>query len=109
MKHQHVNLQPEQWILDLMRKTKNLASLLQKVVTFTEENQTVSLSYTVHMYIFNPRRHKVCVCVCVGGGGVKLTPPPDFFGFNFCSLSVYQKLWYNCSLFITTCFDNHFN
>ena len=68
MKHQHVNLQPEQWILDLMRNTKNLASLLQKVVTFTEENQTMSLSYTVHMYIFNPRRHKVCVCVWGGGG-----------------------------------------
>ena len=23
--------------------------------------------------------------------GVKLTPPPDFFGFNFCYLSVYPK------------------
>ena len=45
---------------------------------------------------FNPRRHK--------GGGVNLTPS-IFLVLNFCSLTDYQKLWHNCSLFVKTSFD----
>ena len=41
--------------------------------------------------VFNSRRH--------GGGEVNLT------AINFCSLTDYQKLWHNCSLFIKTSFD----
>ena len=34
------------------------------------------------------------------GGGVKLIPTPiNFLALNFCSLTDYQTLWYNCSLF----------
>ena len=39
------------------------------------------------------RRHK-------GGGG-----RGQFLALNFCSLTNYQKLWHNCSLFVKTSFD----
>ena len=44
-----------------------------------------------------PRRHK----------GVQSDPPPTsiFLALNFCSLTDYQKLWHNCSLFVKTSFD----
>ena len=45
----------------------------------------------------NPGRHK--------GGGVNLNPPPIFLALNFCSLTDYQKLWHNCSLFVKTYFN----
>ena len=49
-------------------------------------------------FYINPRRHK--------GGGVNLTPPPSIIlALNFCSLTDYQKLWPNCSLFVKTSFD----
>ena len=44
-----------------------------------------------------------------GGGGVggrgKINPPSIFLALNFCSLTDYQKLWYNCFLFVKTSFD----
>ena len=42
----------------------------------------------------NPRRHK-------GGGG------SIFLALNFCSLTDYQKLWHNCSLFVKTSWDSN--
>ena len=41
-----------------------------------------------------------------GGGGVwvKLTLI-GFLALNFCCFTDFQKLWYNCSLFVSTCFD----
>ena len=43
-----------------------------------------------------------------GGGGVKLTPPPSIFlALNFYSLTDYEKLWHNCSLFVNTSFDTN--
>ena len=39
-------------------------------------------------------------------GAVNLNPPPSIFlALNFCSLTDYQKLWHNCSLFVKTSFD----
>ena len=39
--------------------------------------------------------------------GFNPTPPPTsiFLALNFCSLTDYQKLWHNCSLFVKTSFD----
>ena len=34
-------------------------------------------------------------------------PPLIFMALNFCSLTDYQKLCYNCSLFVNTCFDSN--
>ena len=31
--------------------------------------------------------------------------PSIFLALNFCSLTDYQKLWHNCSLFVKTSFD----
>ena len=42
----------------------------------------------------NSRRHK---------GGSSL----DFLALNFYSLTNYQKLWHNCSLFVKTSFDSN--
>ena len=46
---------------------------------------------------FNPRRHK--------GGGQTDHPLSMFLALNFCPLTDYQKLYYNCSLFVNTSFD----
>ena len=38
--------------------------------------------------------------------GFNPTPPTSIFlALNFCSLTDYQKLWHNCSLFVKTSFD----
>ena len=37
--------------------------------------------------------------------GIKLTIPSIFLALNFFCLTNYQKLWYNCSLFVNTAFD----
>ena len=34
--------------------------------------------------------------------------PSLFLAFNFCSLTDYQKLWYNCSLFVNTYFYSNY-
>ena len=40
------------------------------------------------------------------GGGSNLTPPLSvFLALNLYSLTDYQKLWNNCSLFVKTSFD----
>ena len=54
------------------------------------------LLHTYFYCIFNPRRHK--------GGGGDVTPS-IFLALNFCSLTDYQKIWHNCSLFVKTYFD----
>ena len=42
-----------------------------------------------------------------GEGGNQSDPPSIFFALNFCSLTEYQKLWHNCSLFVKTSFDSN--
>ena len=32
----------------------------------------------------------------------------SFLALNFCSLTHYKKLWYNCSLFVSTSFDPNY-
>ena len=44
---------------------------------------------------FNPGRHK----------GGQIDSPSIFLALNFCSLTDYQKLWYNCSWIVYTSFD----
>ena len=39
-------------------------------------------------------------------GGVILTPL-EFFGSKFFSLTNYQKLWHNCSLFVNASYDTN--
>ena len=41
----------------------------------------------------------------IKGGGVNLNPPSIFLALNFCSMTDYQNLWRNFSLFIKTSFD----
>ena len=42
----------------------------------------------------------------LSGMGVKIDTPLDFFFVsNFCCLTDFQKLWYNCSMFVSTSFD----
>ena len=38
-------------------------------------------------------------------GGCQSDPPSIFLVLNFYSLTDYQKLWHNCSLFVKTSFD----
>ena len=38
-------------------------------------------------------------------GGAQSDPPTIFLALNFCSLTDYQKLWHNCSLFVKTSLD----
>ena len=40
-----------------------------------------------------------------GGGGIKVTTPLDNLASNFCCLTEYQKLWYNCCVLVITYFD----
>ena len=40
-----------------------------------------------------------------GGGDQSDSPHSIFLALNFCSLTDYQKLWHNCSLFVKTSFD----
>ena len=40
----------------------------------------------------------------IGGGG-QIDTPSIFLALNVCSLTDYQKLCYNCSLFVNTYFD----
>ena len=42
----------------------------------------------------------------IGGGGQSDLPPSIFLASNFCFLTDYQKLWHNCSLFVTS-FDSN--
>ena len=39
------------------------------------------------------------------GGGAHFDTPLTFLALNFCSLTDYQKLFHNCSLFVKTFFD----
>ena len=40
-----------------------------------------------------------------GGGGGQIETPWIFLALNYCSLTDYEKLWSNCSLFVNTSFD----
>ena len=62
-----------------------------------QKNNTL---YCTLKQVISPRRHKGG-----GGEGINLTHPLDFLAVNFCSLTDYQKLWHNCSLFVKTSFD----
>ena len=43
-----------------------------------------------------------------GEGGFQSDHPLSIFlALNFCSLTDYQKLWHNCSLFVKTSFDSN--
>ena len=43
----------------------------------------------------------------MGGGGVVggQVDPLEYLALNFCSLTDYRKLWYNCSLLVKIYFD----
>ena len=72
----------------------------QEDSTWRPQSQVWKLQFQKiwHYMDFNPRRHK--------GGGSQSDPPPSIFlALNFCSLTDYQKLWHNCSLFVKRSFD----
>ena len=39
--------------------------------------------------------------------GGQIDPPSIFLALNFCSLTDYQKIWYDCFLFVNTSFDTN--
>ena len=75
-------------------QTINELTSRKSVKTTVTSLKVNRLSLTNHSELsdkFNPRRHK--------GGKVNLTPPSTFLALSFCSLTNFQKLWHNCSLF----------
>ena len=59
------------------------------------------MSSPIEFHIFGPLNLEA-----LRGGG-QINHPSIFLALNFCSLTDYQKLWHNCSLFVNTSFDTN--
>ena len=95
----------EAWLFFRNREMDYYIKVPEKLTVVASLNLTLSDLPLLRYIMFsmsntlNPRK--------LEGGRVQISPSRFIFGFKCCSLTDCQKLWHNCSLFVSTSFDTN--